>query len=190
MPLMLHTIRTHDVLQTYLDVHSDAKLLFFWGHRPRKDGTIGQSCFSQWFPSVFEVNGQVYQNAEQYMMAQKASLFDDQAILAEILLTSDPKEMKALGRKVRGFEQHVWEAARFDIVVEGNRAKFTQNPLMATYLRHTGSQILVEASPVDTIWGIGLSARDVQASDPAQWRGLNLLGYALMAVRAEVQRAL
>ena len=73
--------------------------------------------------------------------------------------------------------------ARFGIVVAGNRAKFARHPDLAAFLRGTAPRVLVAASPVDRIGGIGLAADDPRAADPATWRGLNLFGFALMQVR-------
>jgi len=117
------------------------------------------------------------------MMAEKARLFGDEAVLAQILGSASPKRHKALGRKVRHFEDRVWKAKALDIVVAGNLAKFAQNPDMKTVLLATGEKTLVEASPRDNLWGIGLRADDGRVYDPSQWRGKNLLGQALMTVR-------
>jgi ribA/ribD-fused uncharacterized protein len=84
---------------------------------------------------------------------------------------------------VQGFDEAAWLEERFSIVVRANQAKFSQNPELESFLRQTGSRFLVEASPVDRIWGIGLTRDDAKANDPNLWRGLNLLGFALMQVR-------
>ncbi len=157
--------------------------LMFWGHQPPRDGRVSQSCFSQWFDAGFEIDGIHYPTAEHYMMAGKALLFDDQQTHGRILKATTPADVKQLGREVRGFDDTQWQAARFDIVVRGNLAKFSQHQALGEYLLSTRDQVLVEASPVDRIWGIGLAADDAKASRPEQWRGLNLLGYALMEVR-------
>lgn len=117
------------------------------------------------------------------MMAEKARLFGDQAILHQVLSAKTPNDAKALGRRVAGYDDARWTRRRFDAVVQGNLAKFSQSGPLRAFLRGTGTAVLVEASPVDAIWGIGLAADDPRASDPAQWQGLNLLGFALMAVR-------
>jgi ribA/ribD-fused uncharacterized protein len=159
------------------------ELLFFWGHRPRRDGSLGPSCLSQWWPAEFEVDGQRFASAEHWMMWRKALLFDDDDAARRVLQADTPAEAKKLGAQVRGFEPSAWEAERFAVVVAGNRAKFGQHPELAGFLSSTAPRILVEASPVDRIWGIGLAADDARAADPACWRGLNLLGFALMQVR-------
>lgn len=157
--------------------------LCFWGHRPRADGVPSAACFSQWFPAEFTVHGIRYATAEHWMMAEKARLFDDGLALAQVLAKDDPAAAKAAGRAVRGFDEAVWRRHRFDIVVRGNFAKFEQHPPLRDFLFATGARVLVEASPVDPVWGIGLAAGDPRAQDPMQWQGLNLLGFALMAVR-------
>ena len=156
--------------------------LFFWGHRPGKTG-ITATCFSQWYEAPFVVDGQRYATAEHFMMAEKAALFGDDAIRARVLEAPDPGAAKALGRRVKGFDDAVWTAHRYLIVVRANEAKFAQHPDMRAFLASTGSRIIVEASPVDRIWGIGLAKDDPRAADPDRWDGLNLLGFALMDVR-------
>lgn len=158
--------------------------VFFWGHRPRKDGKASSSCFSQWFAAEFELGGQRYPTAEHYMMAGKARLFGDSATLEQILAANDPGRAKALGRQVAGFDESRWEAARFDLVVRGNHAKFSAHDQLRHFLLGTRDKVLVEAAPNDRVWGIGLAKDDPRARDPEQWLGLNLLGFALMRVRA------
>lgn len=160
------------------------KYLFFWGHQPQKDGTIGKSCFSQWFDAAFTVDGTSYPTAEHFMMAEKARLFADEGSRARILSAATPAQAKKLGRGVQGFDDTTWNDARFGIVVKGNLAKFSQNPPLAEFLHQTGDRVLVEASPVDRIWGIGMAAAEAEALGPHRWPGLNLLGFALMEVRA------
>ena len=160
------------------------KYLFFWGHQPRPGGSIGKTCFSQWFAAGFTLNDVYYPTAEHYMMAEKARLFSDDAILAKILDAPHPGAAKKLGRQVRNFDHSAWREARYPIVVKGNTAKFSQNEALGSFLLNTGQRVLVEASPVDRIWGIGLAADDPRAVDPELWQGLNLLGFALMEVRA------
>ena len=163
--------------------------LFFWGHQPEKDGSVGKGCFSQWFPSKFSAEGDRYFTAEHYMMAGKARLFGDEKARAQVLLAGSPADAKAIGRGVRDFDGGLWNKERFDIVVRGNLEKFGQNPAMRDYLLGTGEQILVEASPRDRIWGIGMGASNPDAQQPQNWRGLNLLGFALMAARGRLRRA-
>ncbi|MFB6725518.1 NADAR family protein [Kribbella sp. NPDC056345] len=127
-----------------------------------------------------------YPTTEHFMMADKARTFGDEQTLAEILAVPSPAQAKTLGRKVRNFDTVVWAEHRFDIVVAANRAKFGQDEELRAYLLGTKDRVLVEASPVDRIWGIGLAADDVRAEQPGQWRGLNLLGFALMEVRREL----
>jgi len=164
------------------------KWCLFWGHTPAKDGSITKSCFSQWWDGhPFVVDGVRYATAEHWMMAEKARLFSDAEVCAEILTAIHPNDAKKLGRKVRNFDDVQWCAARWDIVVRGNAAKFSQHPELREFLLNTGDRILVEASPYDQIWGIGMAATDPHAEQPAHWRGLNLLGFALMAVREQLR---
>ncbi|MBZ5709938.1 NADAR family protein [Nannocystis pusilla] len=145
--------------------------------------------FGQWTSSRFVVDGVTYGCAEQFMMAEKARLFGDEATRAKILATDSPRQHKALGREVAGFVQAVWERECLEIVVRGNRAKFGQDPDLRAALLATGDKLLVEASPLDRIWGVGLRADDPRIHDTSRWRGKNLLGEALMRVRAELRAA-
>lgn len=163
------------------------KYVFFWSHEPTGNSPIGKWCLSQWFPAALVVDGITYPTAEHFMMAEKARLFGDEATLAQILQTSHPGAAKALGRQVQGFDEAVWTRHCFDIVVRGNQAKFGQNELLHTYLLNTNDKILVEASPTDTLWGVGLAEKDQRVYDPEQWRGSNLLGFALMKARTALQ---
>ncbi|MFD4254482.1 NADAR family protein [Amycolatopsis thermoflava] len=160
--------------------------LFFWGHRPEPDGSAGRGCLSQWWPARFVADGREFATAEHYMMWRKALLFDDAAVAEEVLRAPHPGRAKELGRQVAGFEPARWEVSRYDIVVAGSVAKFGQNPELGRFLVGTGSQVLVEASPVDAIWGIGVAADDPCAGEPERWPGLNLLGFALMDARARL----
>lgn len=165
------------------DKTSRLKYLFFWGHHPSKDGTITKSCLSQWYECSFIVDGIVYHTAEQYMMSQKAKLFDDDITFQRIMNANHPNEFKKLGREVKNFDINVWEANRYKIVLNGNLNKFSQNENIKKFLLNTNNRILVEASPYDTIWGIGLSSDTPNIENPHTWKGLNLLGFALMQVR-------
>ena len=163
------------------------KYLFFWGHAPERPGAIDASCLSNWYPAPFELEGRAYPTAEHFMMAEKARLFGDAEVLARVLEAPHPGAAKKLGRQVRGFSEDEWLAHRYGIVARGVAAKFAQNRALGEYLLATGDRVLVEASPRDRIWGIGLGKRDPRAQDPLEWRGLNLLGFALMAARAQLE---
>lgn len=156
--------------------------LFFWGHANRTE-KLAKSCLSQWYPASFIVDGAYYNCAEQYMMAEKARLFGDEDVRSQILSEYHPMAIKKLGRKVRNYDDAVWKARRFDVVVEGNMAKFSQNSKLGDFLLETGEKILVEASPNDDVWGIGLDENSAEACCPRKWKGTNLLGFALMEVR-------
>ncbi len=160
---------------------------FFWGHTPAKDGSITKSCFSQWWSGhAFRVEGITYPTAEHFMMAEKARLFRDDVHLSSILSAKSPSIAKKLGRQVTGFDDKIWLQHRWDIVVRANAAKFTQHTELKQFLIQTGERIIVEASPYDRIWGIGLAADHPDAERPQNWKGLNLLGFALMEVRSQL----
>lgn len=163
------------------------RYVFFWGHQAKKNGEIGKGCFSQWYEAPFTLNELNYPTAEHYMMAEKARLFEDQATLTKILSAASPALAKKLGREIQGFDEKRWEARRFGAVVEGNLAKFSQNAALGDYLITTGDRVLVEASPVDPVWGIGMAEDHPQVESPGAWPGLNLLGFALMDVRQQLK---
>jgi ribA/ribD-fused uncharacterized protein len=162
------------------------KFVFFWGHQPSRNGAVEASCLSQWWPSRFTIDGQIYTTSEQWMMAAKARLFKDHAIADRILQAKSPKEIKALGRLVSGFDEAMWVQHRYAIVLQGTVQKFEQNPELKRYLIGTGSKIIAEASPVDRIWGIGLAQDDPHADNPLKWNGDNLLGFSLMEARDQI----
>ena len=166
-----------------------AEYLLFWGHRPPAAGGVGKGCLSQWWPAPFTAGGLVYPTAEHFMMAGKALLFGDEKTAEGIRQAPHPGPAKALGRQVAGFDEQRWGQRRFEIVVTGNLAKFSQHPEPRQFLLATGERVLVEASPHDRIWGIGLAAGDERAASPETWQGLNLLGFALMEVRHRLQAA-
>jgi len=144
--------------------------------------------YSQFHPSIFTVNDIEYNCCEQYMMHQKAILFDDKASAAKIMSESSPKVIKSLGRKVRNFDDDVWVEKCRDVIFQGNLAKFSQNENFKRILLATGDNILAEASPSDRRYGIGLGKSDRRAYDPKCWRGTNWLGEAIMKVRDELNK--
>ncbi len=160
------------------------KYLFFWGSQKPTNGQVTAACFSQWYVAPFVVDTVTYPTAEHWMMAQKALLFNDQESYHKIIMSHTPGEAKELGRAIQNFDQEIWNQHRFAIVVEGNIHKFTQHEALQHFLLGTQERILVEASPIDSIWGIGLTAESEEAQNPKLWNGLNLLGFALMEVRA------
>ena len=173
---------TIEIIKDIVRRNPATPIIYFWGHTPNPK-KMTAACFSQWYDCYFEVDGIQYHTTEQYMMASKARLFGDEEVLNEIMAASHPHDYKKLGRKIRGFEQEPWDAKKYDIVVEGNKAKFGQNPDIGDFLLSTGDAILVEASPYDKIWGIGLDRETALKGTVEQWQGENLLGCALMDVR-------
>lgn len=170
-------------LKAQVEQEQRIKYVFFWGHQAKHGASVDKSCFSQWYASTFEVDGKLYRTAEHWMMEQKALLFDDTPIAEAILQANSPAEAKELGRKVKGFEQKKWSEHRVEIVVQGNYHKFGQHPELKEFLLNTSERVLVEASPVDPVWGIGLAVDDERVGHVDQWKGSNLLGFALMEVR-------
>ncbi len=151
--------------------------VFFWGGWP-----------SQWHKSRFVIDGVPYNCAEQFMMAEKARVFGDGVALAEILASSNPREQKTIGRRVRGFDEPTWVSVCRGIVYRANLAKYEQNSELCELLLATKQRVIVEARPKDAVWGIGLSQSDPRSMDPAQWPGTNWLGIAIMQARDEIRR--
>jgi len=148
------------------------KFFFFYRHP-----------LGQWNKKSFDVNKIKYNCAEQYMMAQKALIFGDFEIHKKIMEEESPKIQRILGRKVKGFNQELWNEKATDIVFQGNYAKFTQNEELKEILLSTKGSTLVEASPTDFIWGIKIGENDERRFYRHLWKGQNLLGEILMKVR-------
>jgi ribA/ribD-fused uncharacterized protein len=180
-------IRDRDSLLASIREGERPTYLFFWGHTAPPSGEVGKHCLSQWWPAPFQVDGLTYRTAEHFMMAEKGRLFGDEAAAARVLTAASPAAAKKIGREVRGFSEDRWTAARFDIVVRGSVAKFGAHAELRAYLLETGDHVLVEASPRDRIWGIGIAATDRRAATPEHWPGLNLLGFALMEARRRLR---
>ncbi len=142
--------------------------------------------FSQWLACDFEVGGVDYNCAEQYMMAMKANHFNDTEALGKIMRSSSPSDQKKIGRKIEGFDEISWALVARNHVYAGNHAKFTQNSELLKGLLETKGKIIVEASPYDQIWGIGLGSDDPAALDWKRWKGLNWLGQVLTDLREDL----
>lgn len=143
-------------------------------------------CFSQWFPSVFEIYGMKFVTAEQFMMYCKAIVFSDMKAASQILKTSNPEKQKRIGRLVKNFNDEIWDQHKLQVVYMGNYAKFTQNADLNNELKNTGYRLLVEASPTDKIWGIGLGLNNKLIYDRNNWRGQNYLGKIITKVRNDI----
>lgn len=152
------------------------KHVFFWN-----------GIYSQWHKAPMTIGGIEYNSCEQYMMHQKALLFDDEIIADLIMQEKNPKEQKKYGRQIRNFDKAIWDKNCLAIVFEGNLAKFSQNPELKAEMLSTGNKIFVEASPLDHIWGIGLDENAENIDDPSYWLGLNLLGQALTLVKNQLR---
>ncbi len=152
------------------------KFVFFWN-----------GIYSQWHLAPMTIGKIEYNSCEQYMMHQKALLFDDHIIADLIMQEKNPREQKKYGRQIRNFDKALWEKNCLAIVFEGNLAKFSQNPGLKAEMLSTGNKIFVEASPLDNIWGIGLDENAENIDDPSYWLGLNLLGQALTLVKNQLR---
>jgi ribA/ribD-fused uncharacterized protein len=157
------------------------KYLFFWKQTEKPYG-----CFSNWYISHFTLDGIKFNCVEQYMMWKKAKLFNDDAKANEILSVLNPWEHKAKGREVKNFDVNTWDKICKKVVYDACKAKFEQNPDLLDILLDTDGKILVEASPTDIIWGIGLSADDKRALIKDTWRGKNYLGEVLTKLRDDL----
>jgi ribA/ribD-fused uncharacterized protein len=139
--------------------------------------------FSQWSMSTFIFEGIQYNCAEQAMMYHKALTFNDQAIADQVLRAKTPREQKALGRKVSNFNESKWDEVKLQLIVDINIAKFRQSKTHFKALKESGDKLMVEASPYDAIWGIGMREDEAKRTHPDEWRGENLLGKALDEVK-------
>lgn len=144
------------------------KYIFFWGHHPSKNGLITKSCFSQWWIADFSVQTTTYCCMEQYMMAEKARLFEDKETEIKIINSKSPNQIKNLGRKVKNFNEVIWNKVKYTIVLTRNYYKFMQNPLLKQFLLNTNNRIIVEASPYDKIWGIQMAETAANIENPLQ----------------------
>lgn len=151
------------------------KYVFFW------DG-----IYSQWYHSPIMINDVTYNCCEQYMMHQKALFFGDNETAEKIMKTSNPRDQKILGRSVKDFNKDRWDRVNLNIVYRANLAKFTQIKELKEALLSTGNRILVEASPYDQIWGIGMGEEEPGVDNPINWKGQNLLGQAITLVKQEL----
>ena len=186
----LRTMERKDPLvYPYKVVETDDKdhILLFW-HGP----------LSQWWYSPFVIGNATYNCAEQYMMAQKARVFNDLETLNEIMNATGPyvdqkdfnqypRLQQKLGRKVKNYVPQVWDAVAKDTVIRASMAKFLQDNRLRDFLISTGDTILAEASPYDKRWGIGLSDTNPKSGDISRWRGTNWLGEVLMIVREYIK---
>lgn len=178
-------IKSRKLLCDYVNRGGKVEYLCFWGHWKQKTG-VAKSCLSQWYDAPFEAGGVIYKTAEHYMMAKKAQLFGDIDIATKVIAAAHPRDAKKLGRNIREFNEKIWTEHKFGIVIDGNVAKFGQHPELKKFLLDTGDKVLVEASPTDRIWGVGLAADDPAVENLNLWKGLNLLGFALMEVREQL----
>jgi hypothetical protein len=153
----------------------DNYLLFWSGH------------FSNWYPASFIIGSMTFNCVEQYMMYMKAKTFNDQETMDKVMATLDAKEQKKLGRGVKNFNPVAWDLVKEEVVYDGCFAKYLQNLDLKEDIIKTNDLMLVEASPYDKIWGIGMSAKDPDVTDESKWKGENLLGKALMKVRNKLK---
>jgi len=174
---------TIDWIRKKFDRGETIKYIFFWGHTNKGNEEVGKFIFSQWFYSPFTWNNVEYKTSEHWMMASKANLFGDNEMFTRIINAEKPGEAKELGRQIKHFDQLTWDKHKYEIVRDGNFHKFSQNQKLKDYLINTGERVLVEASPEDVIWGIGLAEDANHIDNPHTWKGLNLLGFSLMDTR-------
>lgn len=150
--------------------------IYFWG-----------SIFSNFEPCLFTIDFVEYSSVEQYFMSRKAAMFGDYETLKQIMATKLPATQKELGRGVHGFKSDVWDYWKYKVMIDGTYAKFTSSPKMINAMMDTHDKVLVEASPSDLIWGVGLHYNDEKILDRDNWRGQNQLGKALMHIRRKMR---
>jgi len=178
------SIKSNSELYQAISEGDSFDYLYFWGHTKPKSEAVNKACFSQWYEGYPVVEGEnTFATAEHYMMWRKAKLFNDNVAAEKCLKSTDPREVKAIGRSVRNYDDKLWSEKRYDAVCQGNMHKFSQHPKLKEYILSTDYAVLVEASPYDKVWGIGLNPQEASQKTPHDWKGMNLLGYALMEVR-------
>ena len=155
-------------------------MTYVYFHKPND----ANGFLSQWYPCKITEGNIVFSSAEQYMMYHKAKLFGDLQSAMLIKQENNPAKIKVLGRNVKGFEEKIWNSKKEDIVLQGNLLKFKQNEkILEQFMKYGTNSIFIEASPYDSIWGIGFSAKD--APDKKKLWGQNLLGKILTKLRSE-----
>lgn len=169
-------------------IYKPGQVELFWGPA---------SPFSQWYPCKFTVTFKseykrdinvTFVNAEQWMMFRKAQTFGDLDQAGKILKEKSPSKVKEMGRRVKHFDEKQWDVEKYDIVRQGNIYKFSQNPELKKAILATKNKYIIEASPYDKVWGVGLGAKNKNIYDTDKWKGQNLLGKAIMSTRAYIQR--
>lgn len=143
--------------------------------------------YSNWHPCRFRYDNMVFSNSEQAMMYAKAKLMKDEASIIKIKKQPDPYLVKRLGRKISPWNESLWISKRLALVSDICYAKFSSNEEFKKILLDTGDLILVEASANDKIWGIGLDETQPEIHNKKKWKGLNLLGQALMNARERIR---
>ena len=158
-------------------------MMFEFFHNPDEEN----GYLSNWYLCSFKDSENSYTSTEQYMMYKKAMLFNDLDIAKKIMATSSASKIKAFGRKVKNFNEEIWNDNKVNIVTEGNYLKFSQNESLKKQLLDTDDTTLAECAVKDIIWGIGLSMTSSLRFDKSNWRGENLLGKCLMTVRERLR---
>lgn len=165
-----------------LDEYKKNGFVCFW--KPdEENGFLGN-----WYESPFSLQGHQFRFQESYMMWSKAMLMGDEEVAAKILSEDIPARVKKLGQSVKPWDEDKWIANRCKIMYEGCMEKFKTHADLKAKLLATGDAILVEASPMDKIWGVGLAANNKDVRNVAKWKGLNLLGRVLMKVREDIKQ--
>lgn len=124
---------------------------------------------------------------EQHIMACKAGIFNDNDSLQKIKESKDPREQKALGRKVKGFDQKIWDESKENVAYHTCLLKVLHNIEILEFVKSIPRfAIIVEASPWDKIWGNGLAPENDDCYDITKWQGENLLGHSWMKVRQNI----
>lgn len=183
----------HQLVQYYLErmlsklgfkTTDDMNLVYFWKPKPQQRGVVDAACCCQWWLSKFTFEGVGFRSAEHAMMYGKAKMFNDAQAMAAILEEPHPHAAKAIGRQVQNFDQNQWEMESYKLVREINEAKFTQDPSLKKWLMSLPKNtVIVETSPYDRIWGIGLAENEpVDLTNINNWQGQNKLGFAITEV--------
>lgn len=177
-----HILTTNDICKRY-DSGESLRFVFFGECHSEFTDSVGKECFSRWYSLAFEIEGKSFFCIEQYMMAEKACFFDDEECERRIMNNNDIEDITLLGQQIKIFDGFLWDNYKKDVIRQGNVAKFADNKELFEFLISTDDAILVEATPYDVVWGIGMREGDQGIDNPHNWKGENILGFTLMKIR-------
>lgn len=130
----------------------------------------------------------ICQTSEQAFQYDKARFFGDLELADIILQCDDPKVSLVLGNRVKGFDSEKWGKVRRQAMSQAVLEKYEGNLVLAQRLLDPvfDNKVFVEASPIDTYWGIGMAVNDPDIEDSTLWKGRNILGQIITETRSRL----